>query len=352
MKKLDTAITRQSFGVTKDGVATELFTLTNTHGVTAKLTTYGATLTQMHVPDRNGQLQNVVLGFDNVADYEKETNPHFGGTVGRYANRIAGARFTLDGTEYTLVKNDRNSSSLHGGPTGFDHRVWKGEPHESSSGPSVTFTLTSEHLEEGFPGKLEARVTYTLTDDNELKIDYEATTDRPTHVNLTHHSYFNLSGAGNGDVLDHELMIDAKEYTPIDELLIPTGQVAPVKDTVFDFTAPTKIGLRIHELEIGYDHNFVVAAEKRTLSLIARATNQSTGRVLSVFSEEPGVQLYTGFWLDGTLTGNGGTYNKFGGFCLEPQHFPDSPNQPQFPSTVVLPGDKYTTSTVYAFSTC
>jgi aldose 1-epimerase len=334
-----------------DGTEVHLFTLTNAKGVVAKVTTYGALLTELHVPDRDGKTANVVLGFDNLAQYLKG-HPAFGIVVGRYANRIGGAKFTLDGQEYALAKNN-GQNHIHGGVKGFDKFVWQAATSETADSASVKFSRLSPDGEEGYPGNLNVSVTYTLTDANELRIDYVATTDKATVVNLTNHSYFNL--AGDGDVLGHELMIAASHYTPADEGLIPTGDIKSVKGTPLDFTQPTAIGARINELPPhtrGYDHNFVIDGGGRSLTLAARAREPKSGRVMEVWTTEPGVQLYTGNWLNGSHTGPGGVvYKQHSGFCLETQHYPDSPNKPSFPSTVLRPGQTFKSTTAFRFST-
>jgi aldose 1-epimerase len=343
-------VTKMDFGKTTDGDPVTLYTLTNGK-VTAKVMTYGALLTELHVPDRGGKPADVVLGFDNLQGY-LAGHPYFGATIGRVANRIAGGKFTLKGKEYTLAKND-GPNTLHGGLKGFDKVAWKAEVVDSPSGVAVRFTYRSPDGEEGFPGNLTASVTYTLTGQNELRLDYTATTDQATPVNLTNHSYFNLAGPGSGPILGHELMLAADQYTPVDDTLIPTGQTAPVKGTPLDFTSPTAIGARIDQLKGepgGYDHNFVLRGGG-ALPLAARAYDPRSGRVLEMFTTEPGVQFYSGNFLDGKLTGKGGiAYKKHQGFCLEAQHFPDSVHHPNFPSVVLEPGKTYTQTTVYKFS--
>lgn len=344
---------RADFGKTADGQQVEVFTLKNKNGAEMKVTTYGATITELVMPDRHGKLANVVLGFDNVAGYQSKDNPYFGATIGRYGNRIAGGQFELDGAKYKLPINDRDHNCLHGGLKGFNAHVWQAEPMETADGPALKLTRVSKDGEEGFPGNLTTTVTYTLTHDNAVKIDYHATTDKATPLNLTNHSYFILSGAGNGTVLDHELTIAAENYTPIDEFLIPTGEIKSVKGTPLDFTTPRKVGERIAEVEAvthGYDHNFVLADNVRKLSFAARVHDPDSGRSVEVFTTEPAVQLYTGNWLDGKLKDNGGTYERFGALCLETQHYPDSPHHPNFPNTILRPGETYTQTTIYKFS--
>jgi aldose 1-epimerase len=343
---------KTDFGKTSDGTAVDLYVLTNAKGVTAKVMTYGAILTELHAPDRDGKPDDVVLGFDDLGGY-LAGHPYFGATVGRVANRIARGRFTLDGKEYRLAVNN-GPNALHGGRKGFDKVVWEAEKAEAKDGVAVRFRYRSPDGEEGYPGTLSVAVTYTLTDDNALRLDYTATTDKPTPVNLTNHSYFNLAGPRAGDVLGHELMLAADKYTPVDDTLIPTGEVRPVRGTPLDFTTPATIGSRIDQLKGepgGYDHNFVLRGGGKQPALAARVREPKTGRVLEMFTTEPGVQFYTGNFLDGTVKGKGGVvYRKHAGFCLEAQHYPDSVNHPDFPSTILKPGQTYTQTTVYQFS--
>jgi aldose 1-epimerase len=347
------SVEKRTFGTTADGTAVDLYVLTNSSGVKAKLITYGALLTEMHVPDREGKTADVVLGFDNLDAY-LAGHPMFGATVGRVANRIADAKFTLDGKEYKLAAND-GPNTLHGGKKGFDKAVWKAEAKEAADGVSVRFTHRSPDGDEGFPGNLDVAVTYTLTNKNELKIDYTATTDKATPVNLTHHSYFNLSGGKTADILGHELMLTADKYTPVNDKLIPTGKIESVQGTPLDFTKPAVIGARFDQLKgdpIGYDHNYVLPGEGKSLALAARVVEPKSGRVLEMYTTEPGVQFYTGNFLDGKLKGKGGTvYGKHAGFCLEAQHFPDSVHHPEFPSIILQPGKTYRQTTVYTFLT-
>lgn len=341
------------FGKTAAGQAVEIFTLTNRHGLKAKVITYGALLTELHVPDRQGQFADVVLGFDNLARY-LQGHPHFGCTTGRFANRIAQGRFTLGGKEYKLAVNN-GPNHLHGGLKGIDKRVWKATPVSEPNSSAARFSYFSPDGEEGYPGNLNIDVTYSLTDDDELQIDYVATSDQPTPVNLTNHSYFNLAGAGSGDILSHELEINATNYTPVDETSIPTGEIAPVAGTVMDFTRLTAIGSRFNQLRtipVGYDHNYVVNKSKPgELSFAAQCYEPKSGRLMKVFTTEPGIQLYTANYLDGTIKGKGGkVYHKNYAFCLECQHFPDSVNHPNFPSVILNPGAKYTQTTVHKFS--
>ncbi len=349
-------IKTEPFGKTSGGAQVNVYTLTNANGVEARILNYGGRIVSLKVPDKQGALGDVVLGFDTFDGYEKD-NPFFGALVGRYGNRIAKGHFTLDGHQYTLAVNN-GENALHGGLKGFDKQIWTVKPSETKDGQSLELQYVSKDGEEGYPGTLTATVTYTLTNANELRIHYQATTDKPTVVNLTNHSYFNLAGAGNGDILGHELMLNADKFTPVDKGLIPTGELRPVDGTPFDFRKATAIGARINaddeqiKLGGGYDHNFVLNGQAGTMRLAARATDPKSGRVLEVSTTEPGVQFYTGNFLDGTLHGKGGkVYNKRYGFCLETQHYPDSPNKPSFPSTVLRPGQKYDTTTVFKFST-
>jgi aldose 1-epimerase len=346
------------FGKMPDGEIVNLYTLTNTNGIRAKITNYGAILVSLEVPDRDGNLADVTLGFDTLDGYLAE-HPYFGAIVGRYANRIGGARFVLNGTEYKLAANN-GPNHLHGGIKGFDKVIWRLEDVRSESNEAVVkLTYVSEAGEEGYPGNLACSVTYTLTKNDELKISYEAETDKTTVVNLTNHSYFNLAGQGTCDILGHELMLNAEKYTVVDEGLIPTGENRSVKDSPMDFTASMSIGSRIGQVEGGYDHNYVLSVGSPqdnsgggSLALAVRVSEPTSGRVMEVYTVEPGVQLYTGNFLDGSITGkNGKVYEKHYGFCLETQHFPDSPNKPDFPPVVLKPGQKYSTITVYKFST-
>ena len=347
-----TKLEQQDWGKLPDGTAVKLYTLANRKGMVAKITSYGAILTELHVPDRNGKAENIVLGFDNLDQYLKG-HPGFGATVGRVANRIAKARFTLDGVEYKLAANN-GPHHLHGGSKGFDKVGWEAQPVQTN-GPEVAiqFNYLSKDGEENYPGNLSVTVVYTLTDDNELRIDYTAKTDKATPVNLTNHTYFNL--AGSGDVFGHELMMAADRYTPVDDGLIPTGEIASVKGTALDFTKPMAIGARIEQLKPnpgGYDHNYVLNGGGRSLALAARVQEPKTGRVMEVHTTEPGVQLYTANFLDGKLSGVGGAgYKKHSGLCLETQHFPDSVNHPNFPSMILRPDKTYRTTTVFKFKT-
>jgi aldose 1-epimerase len=343
------------FGTTKDGQNVDLYTITNSHGIEVRAMTYGGIILSLRVPDKNGKLDEVVLGFDNFEGY-LNNKPHFGGIIGRYANRIANAKFTLDGVEYHLAKND-GPNTLHGGLKGFDAVLWQAAPFENKAGAGVGFSYTSKDGDESFPGNLKAHVTYTLTDKDELTITYEATTDKATPVNLTQHSYFNLAGEGHGDILGHDLTLNAASFTPVDKNLIPTGEIRPVKGTPLDFTKPTKIGARINDnyeqliLAHGYDQNFVVNGKAGELRLAAHVHEPTSGRVLEVYTTEPGVQFYSGNFLDGTIIGkHGHAYKQREGFALETQHFPDSPNHPEFPSTILRPLQTFHSLTIYRFS--
>lgn len=347
------------FGVV-DGREVRLFTLTNAHGMTVKVSTYGAIIQSLTAPDRAGRFADVVLGYNTVAEYVKDT-PYFGAIVGRYGNRIANGKFTLDGAEYTLATNNVPGGmpcSLHGGIKGFDKVVWDAVPVRAKDKSGVRLHYLSKDGEEGFPGNLDITVTYWLTAENDLEIDYLAATDKATPVNVTQHSYFNLKGEGNGDILGHELLIAADKFTPVTQGLIPTGQLRPVKGTPFDFTAPHRIGERIGDEDEqltfggGYDHNWVLNAPGGAMALAARVHEPESGRVLEVWTREPGLQFYCGNFLDGHLVGKSGKpYPYRSGFCLETQHYPDSPNQPGFPSCILRPGQKYQTRTVFKFRT-
>jgi aldose 1-epimerase len=333
----------------------EIITLKNARGMEVRVIPYGGIVTSIRVPDRNGQFDDVVLGYDDSADYRRNNGPYVGAIIGRYANRIAKGMFILDGRSYSLATNN-GPNHLHGGTKGFDKVVWQPEEFRNADGSGVVFRYISTDGEEGYPGTVKAQVTYTLTDNNEFIIDYAATTDKATPVNLTHHSYFNLTGATR-DVLDHELTINADRYTPIDPTSIPTGEIAPVEDTPFDFRKPMPIGARIMQDNEqlrngkGYDHNFVLNRSGEGLVHAAHVYEPSSGRVIDVSTTEPGMQFYSGNFLDGSITGKSGrTYQQRFGLCLETQHFPDSPNQPQFPSTILRPGMEYRSRTVYAFS--
>lgn len=338
------------FGKTKEGTEVQLYTLTNESGTTVKITNYGGIVTSIVTPDKNGKAGDVVLGFDNLEGYLKE-HPFFGALAGRYANRIAKGKFTLDGKEYKLATNN-GPNHLHGGLKGFDKQVWTVSDQQPDQN-SVKMTYLSKDGEEGYPGNLTSSVTYTLTNSNELKIDYEATTDKATPINLTNHSYFNLAAGQAQDALNHEVTIYADKYTVVNETLIPTGELRPVAKTEMDFTTPHTIGERITKVEGGgYDHNYVLNnTNNGKMGLAAMVYEPTSGRVMEVFTTQPGVQFYSGNFLDGSLTGkNNINYKKHYGFCLETQHFPDSPNQPEFPSVILKPGETYKQSTIYKFS--
>jgi len=341
-------VTVSDFGKTADGVTVKQFTLKNAKGVIVKLISRGATLSEWHVPDKTGKVDDVVFGYDNIAGYESGTS-YFGCTTGRVANRIAGAKFTLDGKEYKLAAND-GPNTLHGGvKRSLDKVVWEGKP--TASGNGVEFTYTSPDLEEGFPGELKIKTTYTLNDEGALRIDYEATTNKTTPVNICNHAYFNLAGAGSPTINDHEIKILADRYTPVDDVLIPTGQLAPVAGTPFDFRDFHKIGERVAQLNDkpgkGYDHNYVLNSQNGSLALAAQVREPRSGRMLSVLTTEPGIQFYGGNFLNGANGKGGKTYAHRSGFCLETQHYPNSVNTPSFPNTVLKPGETYKHTVVY-----
>ena len=347
------AVEEQPFGTTKEGKKITLYTLTNSHHMEVRAMNYGAIIVSLRVPDRKGQVADIVLGHDTLEAYF-DNSPHLGGLVGRYANRIANGSFTLDGVKYSLPKNN-GPNTLHGGIKGFDQAVWQGTPLKGNAG--VAFSYLSKDGEEGFPGNLKVKVTYSLTEANELVINYEATTDKPTVLNLSQHSYFNLAGEGTGDILNHEVMINADRFTPVDSTMIPTGELRPVKGTPLDFTTETKVGARIDDnyqqlvLGKGYDHNFVLNRKAEGLAVAARAYEPRSGRVMEISTDQPGVQFYTGNFLDGTVTGKQGqVYKQRYGLCFETQHFPDSPNHPEFPSTVLRPGQTFHSHTILKFS--
>ncbi len=346
---LPAGITKADFGKTKEGAPVELYTLTNAKGMTAKIMTYGATVTQLIVPDRAGKMGDIILGFDSLSGYLGD-EPYLGAIVGRYGNRIAKGKFTLKGVTSTLATNN-GPNHLHGGLKGFDKRIWKAEPMTTADGPALKLIYVSKDGEEGYPGNLTSTVIYTVTARNELKIEYRATTDKATPINLTNHAYFNLAGPGSGDVLGHEVSMAAGRYTPVDGTLIPTGEIASVKGTPMDFTKPAMIGSRISQVEGGYDHNYVIGMEdSKTPAFAVRVREPKSGRIMEVFTTQPGVQFYTGNFLDGSLKGIGGAYKKHYGFCLETQHFPDSVNQPKFPPSILEPGQTYQHTTIYRFS--
>ena len=342
------SVNKDVFGKLDDGTEIDLYTLENSQKVTVKIINYGATVVALETADREGKLSDITLGHNNLTGY-LTSSPYFGCIVGRYGNRIAQGKFTLDGKEYTLAKND-GENHLHGGIRGFDKVVWGAKPFSGEKGLGVVFSYLSKEGEEGYPGNLKCTVIYTLTEENELIIEYRAETDKATPVNLTHHGYFNLAGQGEGDILSHELMINADKYTPVDQGLIPTGELRSVLNTPMDFLKPTAIGARIEKVEGGYDHNFVLNKEQEEFSLAARVYDPSSGRVMEIYTTEPGIQFYSGNFLDGSITGKRNKiYKKHYGFCLETQHFPDSPNKPHFPSTILRPGEKYASKTVYKF---
>ena len=347
-------IKKQAFGTVPEG-RVDLYTMTNSRGMEVRAMNYGGIIVSLRVPDKKSVLADVVLGFDTLDAY-LNNKPYFGAIIGRYANRIANGKFTLNGAGYRLARNN-GMNSLHGGLKGFDKVLWRGEQFENNQGIGVVFTYTSKNGEEGYPGNLKAKVTYTLTDQSELQIEYQATTDEATPVNLTNHSYFNLASEGNGDILKHNLILNADRFTPVDSTLIPAGELRSVAGTPFDFTKPTAIGARIdtnnEQLAIahGYDHNFVLSRKGSGLELAGRVHEPQTGRALEVYTTEPGVQFYAGNFLDGTITGkHGHAYNKHAGLCLETQHFPDSPNHSNFPWTILKPEQTYNSRTVYKFS--
>ncbi|MCI0457226.1 MAG: galactose mutarotase [Gemmataceae bacterium] len=349
---MKTSVQKIPFGKTPDGTQVDRYDLSNANKLTAGVITYGGIVTALWVPDREARLDNIVLGFNNLDAY-LAGHPYFGCIVGRVANRVGKAKFTLDGKEYKLAANN-GPNSLHGGKKGFDKVVWKAEPIQNQDGVGVKLQHVSPDGDEGYPGNLTVTVTYMLTNANELRIDYHATTDKATPVNLTHHGYFNLSGLKAGTCLDHEVMIAADSYTPVDETLIPTGKIEPVKGTPLDFTTPTKIGARLDQLKgtpRGYDHNYVLRGGGKSLALTARVHDPKTGRIMDVLTTEPGIQFYTGNFLDGTQkTADGVKYIQHHGFCLEAQHFPDAVNRPEFASVILRPGQAYTQTTVYRFS--
>ncbi len=347
-------ITVSDFGSTDEGEA-QLYTLTNGNGMKVAITNYGGIITDIIVPDKAGDFEDVALGFGNLEKYKGE-HPYFGALVGRYGNRIGGAKFSLNGQEFSLQANN-GPNALHGGPEGFHRHLYEAEEIEQDDAVGVELHRVSPDGEEGYPGNLDVTVRYLLTEDNAIRIEYEANTDKPTPVNLTNHSYFNLHGEGQGDILDHVVMIDADRFTPVDNTLIPTGELQSVEDTPFDFTTPTPIGERIdaddQQIEFGggYDHNYVLNREGDGLQLAATVYEPESGRYMEVFTTEPGLQFYTGNFLDGSVTGKSGqAYAYRSGFCMETQHFPDSPNQEDFPSTLLEPDDSYESMTVYRFS--
>ena len=352
----EASISKLGFGTSSQGRAVFIYTLTNIKGMSAEILNYGGIIRSLTAPDRDGVLQNVVLGFDTLEEYEAES-PYFGALIGRFGNRIAHGKFSLGGDEYELAVNN-GPNHLHGGDRGFDKVVWDAEPVVTEDGPSLSLKYVSENGEEGYPGTLVAEVRYTLTNDNEIRIEYTATSDKPTPVNLTHHSYFNLSGDAKRDILEHHLEIAAHYFTPVDSTLIPTGEYRPVEGTPFDFRSAKAVGEDIdtdnEQIRIagGYDHNWIVHQDANSrMKHIATLSDPESGRVMKTYSTEPGLQFYSGNFLDGTLTGKGVMFGRRYGLCLETQHFPDSPNQPDFPSTILQPGEIYKTQTIYSFST-
>lgn len=346
-------VTKAAFDTLPDGTAVDLYTLRNDKGAEARISNYGGIVVSLKVRDRNGKLGDVVLGYDGLAGYLR-SSPYFGSFVGRYGNRIARGKFTLNGKEYTLARNNE-PNHLHGGVKGFDKVVWEAKPVHSKLGPALELKYVSKDGEEGYPGNLSVTAVYTLTDDNALRLDYTATTDADTTCNLTHHSYFNL--AGSGDVLNHQVMIFADQFTPVDANLIPTGELRSLDGSPLDFRHAEKIGARINQadeqlqLGKGYDHNYVFSKPAGQLGLVARVYEETSGRLMEVFTTEPGMQFYTANFLDGSITGKGGwVYQARNAFCMEPEHFPDSPNQPGFPSTVLKPGETYRNTIIYKFS--
>lgn len=348
-------VKKEAFGTTPDGKAVDIYTLTNIHGIEVRAMTYGGAIVSVKTPDKKGNFADIVLGFDSLAGYLGK-NPFFGALVGRYGNRIGSAKFALNGKEYTLAKND-GPNTLHGGLKGFDKVVWQGQSFQKSAEVGLVLKYTSIDGEEGYPGTLHVTVTYTLNDKNEFSIDYQAKTDKDTPINLTNHTYFNLAGEGSGTILGEELTLSADHFTPVDATLIPTGKISSVKGTPLDFTKPNAIGTRINDhyeqlvFGGGYDHNFVINRQAPGITLAARAVDPASGRVLEVDTTEPGVQFYTGNFLDGITGKQGHTYNKRDAFCLETQHYPDSPNKPNFPSTILKPGQTYHSTTVWKFAT-
>ena len=350
MEEVEKQIKKEIFGAVPDGRDVELYTMVNKNGLRARVMTFGAILVSLEVPDRDGKLSDITLGYDTFPDYLSGTS-YFGAIVGRYGNRIGKGTFTLNGVTYQLATNN-GENHLHGGIKGFNKVLWEAESFERSEAAGVKLSYLSIDGEEGYPGNLTSAVTYTLTNKNELVIDYQASTDNATPINMTHHSYFCLAGQGERDILGHELMLNAENYTPVDEGLIPTGEIRSVKNSFMDFTSPKTIGRDIDQVQGGYDHNYVLTSGGGTLALAARVHEPSSGRIMEVYTTEPGIQFYSGNFLDGSVTGKSGkVYQKHYGFCLETQHFPDSPNNPQFPSAILYPGDNYTHKTVLKFLT-
>lgn len=344
------SIERSDFGKTSDGVEVEKFVCTNANGLKLSMITYGAIVVSVETPDRDGKLANINLGFDSLAPY-LERHPYFGSTVGRYCNRIAKGKFTLDGQTYTLATNN-GPNHLHGGENGFDRRVWDAKPIEREDAVGVHFSYTSKDGEEGYPGNLKVEAIYTLNNDNALTVEFKATTDKATPVNLTNHNYWNLGGAGSGKIYDHQLTLSSDHYLAVDETLIPTGELLKVADTPFDFRKAKALGQDLKKIEadpVGYDHCFVLRGQDGKLAHAATVHDPQSGRVMEIHTTQPGIQLYSGNFLDGSAGGGG--HNQHEAFCLETQHFPDSPNQAKFPSTILRPGETYHQKTVHKFST-
>lgn len=349
-------VTKESFGTTSTGESIDIYTLRNANGVETRITNYGGIVVSLKIPDRNHKFDDVVLGFSDLESYLTKNNPYFGAIIGRYGNRIGKGRFKLNGVEYKLAANN-GENHLHGGIKGFDKVIWTGRSRNNRSGPAVVLTYVSKDGEEGYPGNLRVTVTYTLTNKNELKINYSASTNKDTVINLTHHSYFNLLGEGNGNVLNHQIKINADSFVPTDATSIPTGELRKVVNTPFDFLEANRIGARINldeeQLKFGngYDHTWIINGRPGTLRLAASAYESFTGRFMEVWTTEPGMQFYTGNFLDGSLTGKSGkAYERRSGFCFETQHYPDSPNQPSFPTTTLKRGAIYRSTTIYRFS--
>jgi aldose 1-epimerase len=347
------SVSKQAYGKLPDGTEVEQYTLTNPNGMKVKIITYGAVITSVEAPDRNGKIENIVLSRDSLAGYTEQkdgqaTTPYFGATVGRYANRIAKGKFKLDGKVYKLATNN-GANALHGGIKGFDKVMWKAETVQHDGEVGVAFSYVSPDGDEGYPGELKAVVTYSLTDKNELKMQYKATTDKATVVNLTNHSYWNLAGAGSGDVLNHEVTLNADRFLPVDDTLIPLGELKAVKGTAMDFTTAKKVGADMAKVEGGYDHCYILVRKDDGLSLAAKVVEPTSGRVMEVYTTQPAIQFYGGNFLDGSITTGGKAIEKHYGLCLETQHYPDSPNHADFPSVVLKPGDTYQQTTVYKF---
>ncbi len=341
-------IEKQEFGKTPDGKIVDLYTLTNDNGMTAKISNFGATLVSLVVPDKSGTIADVVLGFDTFEDYLVD-DKFLGVTVGRYANRIAAGKFVIDGAEYHLEKND-GENHLHGGSRGFYRVLWETGTISLKNEVGLRMKYFSKHLDAGYPGNLNCTVIYMLSNENDLKISYEVRTDKSTPVNLTHHSYFNLAGEGNGNVLDHVLMVNADRFTPLGSNGMVTGEIEPVSGTPLDFRTPTSIGARLRAIQGGYDHNYVLNGEAGELRLVAQVSDPKSGRIMEVRTTKPGMQFYSGNYLDDSVIGKSGKhYRQHYGFCLETQYFPDSPNQPNFPSSILKPGERYRHETIYSF---